>query len=226
MLHILTAQKANLYKNLVHQMYKLRAEQFAGRRKWNVEVTDSMEIDKFDQLNPLYIMVSDGNGTLLASLRLLQTTGPHMLSEVFPAVMGDCPPLRSPLIWESSRFCVNTKASKAICSQGVNLVTKELLWGLFTTAKQSGMHHVVSVFDVYVERVLRRAGCIFVRLGPVVEYDNGLKTVAGLFEVSDRVLDNVSSGLGGSLSFTDQPSSELLEYRQFEINTAVRAGGI
>lgn len=195
MLHIMTPSKANLYQNLVKQMYELRAKQFSDRRHWNVEVVDNMEIDQFDRLNPLYIMVSDGKGTLLASLRVLRTTEPHMLSDVFPEVMGDRPPLRDPLIWESSRFCVDTKASKAIDSQGVNLVTKELLWGLFSTARKSGMRNVVSVFDVYVERVLRRAGCIFDRLGPVVEYDRGLKTVAGLFEVSDRVLDHLSPDL-------------------------------
>ena len=165
--------------------------QFAVRRGWRVVVKDGLEKDRFDEMNPLYICVVNNDHKLLASLRLLPTTGPHMLSEVFPEVMGEASIVRHPLVLESSRFCVDTKAATDIGQEGLNLVTRELLHGLFSTAQRSGIRNIISVFDVFVERILRRAGCQFDRLGPVHRYDD-LKTVGGLFEVSSDVIEAVA----------------------------------
>ena len=175
------------HADIFEQMYRLRAEQFSRRRGWRVDVQDGLEKDRFDDLNPLYICVLGNNQNLLASLRLLPTTGPHMLSDVFPEVMGEAGIVRHPLIWESSRFCVNTKAVREFGADGINTITRQVLAGLFQTAHEAGIRNVISVYDVFVERILRRAGCSFERLGPVVKYDD-LRTVGGLFEVSESVI--------------------------------------
>jgi len=178
------------HESLFDQMYQLRARQFGLRRGWRVEVTDGRERDRFDDLNPLYVCVATESGQLLASLRLLPTTGPHMLSDVFPEVMGEAGIIRHPLILESSRFCVDTEASRTFQEDGINEVTRELLHGLFTTALNSGMENIISVYDVFVERVLIRAGCRMERLGPVQRYDD-LRTVGGLFEVSEEIVTSL-----------------------------------
>ncbi len=190
MLIVAHAEERQQHSKVFDQMYRLRAHQFAQRRGWRVVVRDGLEKDQFDDLNPLYICVVHRDGRVLASLRLLPTTGPHMLSEIFPEVAGDVGIIRHPLIWESSRFCVDTKASREYGADGVNIVTRELLAGLFETAQGAGMHYIVSVYDIFVERILRRAGCKFERLGSVIEYDD-LKTVGGLFEVSTDVISAI-----------------------------------
>lgn len=187
MLMIFHANDKTSNPEILDQMFALRARQFSQRRGWRVSVTDGRERDLFDDLNPLYICVLDDQNKLLASLRLLPTNGPHMLSDVFPEVMGDAGVVRHALIWESSRFCVDTDAARKFGSDGINSVTREILSGLFQTALDAGMQNVISVYDVYVERILRRSGCVFERLGPVVAYDD-LKTVGGLFEVSKEVV--------------------------------------
>lgn len=187
MLVVAHEAERSAFGDLFDQMYQLRARQFGLRRGWRVEVKDGRERDRFDDLNPLYICVASEEGKLLASLRLLPTTGPHMLSDVFPEVMGEAGVIRHPLILESSRFCVDTEASRAFHRDGINLVTREILSGLFSTALSAGMQNIISVYDVYVERILQRAGCRFDRLGPVHRYDD-LKTVGGLFEVSEGVI--------------------------------------
>lgn len=193
---ILTAYEAQRedYSDIFRQMYRLRAREFSERRGWRVTVENGLEKDRFDDLNPLYVCVVSEDRQLLASLRLLPTTGPHMLADVFPDVMGEAGIVRHPLVLESSRFCVDTKAAHTFGSEGINLVTRELLFGLFTTAQNSGMRNIISVYDVYVERILRRAGCKFDRLGPVCKYDD-LKTVGGLFEISDDVVRNVAGDI-------------------------------
>ena len=180
------------HADIFEQMYRLRAEQFSLRRGWRVDVHNGLEKDRFDDLNPLYICVLDHKQNLLASLRLLPTTGPHMLSDVFPEVMGESGIVRHPLIWESSRFCVDTKAAREFGADGINMVTRQILAGLFQTASDAGIRNVISVYDVFVERILRRAGCSFDRLGPIVKYDD-LKTVGGLFEVSESVIATLLS---------------------------------
>ncbi len=184
--------------HIFNQMYTLRARQFSQRRGWRVDVSNGMEIDRFDKLNPLYICVADNAGQLLASLRLLPTTGPHMLADTFPEVMGEAVIIRHPLIWESSRFCVDTEASRQFGPDGINIVTRQLLSGLFQSAHEEGIKSIISVYDIFVERILKRSGCSFSRLGPVVSYDNNLKTVCGLFEVSENVVPIVSETIAES----------------------------
>ncbi|MBB3233142.1 acyl-homoserine-lactone synthase [Halomonas stenophila] len=176
--------------DLVEQMYILRAKTFFERRGWSVEVKDNKEIDRFDAMNPLYVMSISPRGKLLASLRLLPTTGPHMLSEVFPETMAGAGIIRHPLILESSRFCVDSAAANNYMNTGLNTVTGELLVGLFEIAMKAAQVNVVSVYDLFVERILRRAGCRFDRLGEPFVYD-GLKTVAGIFEVSQVTIDSI-----------------------------------
>lgn len=180
---------------ILESMYRLRARQFAARRGWRVEVRDGMETDRFDALNPVYVCYIVGS-TVLASLRILPTTGPHMMADVFPEVMGQGDIIRHPLIWESSRFCVDTDQTRGYAEDGINLITRSLLFGLFSTAYRAGIRNVVSVYDLYLERILRRAGCRFERLGSVVAYD-GLNTVAGLFEVSAENIAELQSRLPG-----------------------------
>ena len=193
---ILTAygSEHEAHSETFHQMYALRAQQFGVRRGWRVVVKDGLEKDRFDDINPLYICVLSQDRKLLASLRLLPTTGPHMLSDVFPEVMGDAGIVRHPLILESSRFCVDTKAVNEFGPEGINLVTRELLYGLFSTAKKAGIRNIISVYDVFVERILKRAGCQFDRLGPICKYDD-LRTVGGLFEVNEQVIQAVAGNM-------------------------------
>lgn len=174
---------------ILDQMYRLRARQFSSRRGWRVVVEEQCEVDAFDQLIPIYVCLVM-NDRLVASLRLLPTIGPHMLADVFPETMGLGSPIRDPRVWESSRFCVDTDVTRAFGDDGINIATRAVLAGLFQMAGALGLKNVVSVYDVFVERILRRAGCRFKRLGPIVRYDD-LKTVAGLFEVAPDVVSEI-----------------------------------
>jgi len=200
MLHVISQSSSGEDVGLLDQMFSLRARQFGDRRGWRVVVGNGRETDDFDTMNPTYIIVSDGRDRVLASVRLLPTVGPHMLADVFPATMGKRSIIRHPLVWESSRFCVHTTITQKQYVGGVNMVTRELLRGLFETAHSHGIKNVVSVYDIFVERVLKKAGCRFERLGPVIRYDNGLKTVAGIFEVSSAVIARLEQGYTSSES--------------------------
>lgn len=199
MIFIVDASSYDEHMDLIDQVYRLRAEQFHGRRNWRVVVTDGKETDYFDELGPVYVINADRDRRVLGSLRLLPTTGPHMLADVFAEIMDGDAIVRHPLIWESSRFVVDTSVLKA-GDRAVNLATGELLAGLFEAAEAIGLRQIVSVYDVAVSRILKRAGCDIAPLGRMVRFD-GLPTVAGLFSVGPAVTDELRrrAGLAGSV---------------------------
>lgn len=186
---IITAYRhdAQKYARLFDEMFRLRAKQFHDRRKWRVDVNDGCEIDRFDEADPLYVLSVDQVGKLRASLRLLPTTGPHMLADIFPETMGDEEVIRHPLIWESTRFCVDTE-NPEVTASGINFYTAEILLALYEVGRRNHLLNIVTVYDKLLERIVRRAGCSFDRIGSPFEYD-GLTTIAAVTAPSTYAIE-------------------------------------
>lgn len=195
------------YKDLVQEMYRQRARVFNDRMKWDVVVRDGMEYDEFDEQNPLYLIsVDDVSGALRGSLRLLPTTGPNMLRDIFPQLLPADQIIESPTIWESSRFSMDVEAMVPVPGRRVSYVTCELIAGITEIAMRSGINHIVSVFDAAMYRVLRAAGA-----GPDL-IGGGFRigvctTYAGLFEMSEEFLSAVrhAGGISGSVLNPNSP---------------------
>lgn len=84
MIVIINGSERDRYRGLINDMHRQRARVFKDRLGWDVEVRDGMEVDWLDDENPLYLIsVDDETGRLRGSLRLLPTTGPNMLRDIF-----------------------------------------------------------------------------------------------------------------------------------------------
>jgi acyl homoserine lactone synthase len=199
MIKLITAANAANYQFELDGMYQLRARIFADRMKWPVEVVDGRERDAFDSLNPLYIVGVQHN-RVVSSARLLPTTGPNMLGDVFSDLLPPNGEIASPLIWESSRFCVDTDTDATAAKSGVNAYTAELLCGIIETGINAGLEFIVSVVDVSIERVLRNAGCRCERLGQPRRIGQSL-AIAGMFPMTHELLSAVrtAGGIEGSV---------------------------
>lgn len=178
------------YPDLFDQMFRMRAAVFSYRLGWDVAVVDGREIDRFDAEDPLYLLcVEETTRVLKGAVRLLPTTGPNMLRDVFGVLVPDGP-VESPLIWESSRFAINPALTEAAGgrdgNQFVNTITIELLCGLVEAAQLAGVEHIVSVFDARMARIFRAADCPFELIGVPTRIGRTM-TYAGLFEVSDTM---------------------------------------
>src|SRR5262249_27248323 len=185
--------------DIIDKMFLLRAKVFNDRLGWDVKVSDTRERDRFDELNPLYVVEIDEHRNVLASLRLLPTTGPHMLSDVFSELLEPEEIIRSPRVLESSRFSANTELLGHL-QNGLSTVTGKLLCALLETARAAGVDFVISVYDVRMERILRRAGCGFERLCQPKRIGD-VMTVAGLCETSRSITDEIRArnNLTGSI---------------------------
>mgnify|MGYP000456973840 FL=1 len=131
---------AHHFQGLLEQTYKLRARVFRDRLGWEVDVTNGMETDVFDTLNPTTLVSVDDSGNVLGSMRILQTTGPNMLADVFSSILQGEPAPRSPQIWEATRHCVDTERLSATGSararNSISYVTSEIMIGIPMSAIQ------------------------------------------------------------------------------------------
>lgn len=147
------------HTDLLRQMHQLRARVFDGRLGWDVSVENGEERDLFDLLDPTHVISVSDEGQVVGCMRLLQTTGPHMLSDVFSPLLGGEPPLRSSRLWEATRFCVDTerlterRGRNSICH-----VTSEVMVGAFEYGIEAGITDAVAVIDPVMHRVMKRSG--------------------------------------------------------------------
>lgn len=169
-------------------MFRLRKKVFHDLLKWDVEVRGDWEIDHFDEANPLYVLsYSDRTGRLRGALRLLPTLGPNMLDDTFPALLGGGPEIRSASVWESSRFCIDPEISQDRASNQVTVAAAELMCGVGELGLASGLTHIVTVTDVFLERMFRRMGCPGERIGEPHRIGS-VHAVAIAWEVSHALL--------------------------------------
>ena len=181
---------------LIEAMFRMRAAVFAERLEWEVTVTNGLEMDLFDAEDPLYLLsVDERTGSLQGGVRLLPTTGPNMLRDVFPILVPGGAP-ESPLIWESSRFAINpailSEAERSTANHVINRTTIELLCGIVEVCQRAGIEHVVSVFDARMSRIFRSVNCAFEIIGTPTRVGKTM-TYAGVFDMSDLMRERLGN---------------------------------
>lgn len=88
-------------------MFAARKRVFVDMLQWDLPVLEDMyEIDQFDTPSAEYLILVGGAGEHRASARLLPTTGPHLLGDLYSWLCDEAVP-RGAAIWEISRFCVD-----------------------------------------------------------------------------------------------------------------------
>lgn len=178
------------FPKVLADMHRLRYRTFRDRLNWDVSVSGDLEIDAYDALKPTYIIALDDDCSVLGSARMLPTTGPTMLANTFPVLLGSHPAPQSQRVFESSRFCVDTGATDRITVAGLRDVTFNLLAGILEWGLSQDQEAVVTVTDVRFERILNRAGWPLKRFAPPMQIDN-TRALAGHLPISDEALSNV-----------------------------------
>lgn len=84
-----------------------RHQVFVQRLRWQipgVAPEAGSEWDEFDGSATIHLVALSSDGGICGCARLMPTTGPYLLRDVFPQLAGPAAPPSSPLIWEMSRF--------------------------------------------------------------------------------------------------------------------------
>ena len=102
--HIINWVNIHLKGDLWAQHHRLRYQSFVDRQGWNVPNHIQMEWDQYDNPRATYILIEE-NGQCLACCRLVSSTHPYMIEEIFPDLLPYAPP-KVNHIWEASRIAV------------------------------------------------------------------------------------------------------------------------
>jgi acyl homoserine lactone synthase len=198
MLQLVTGSSCADFANALAEMFQLRARVFSGRLGWDVSVIDGMEKDRYDDLEPVYILQRDRDERVCGCVRLLPTTGPTMLRDTFAQLPQSAPMPSDPRIWETSRFAIDAPAASAVGAGGAALLTYELFAGVVEFGLARNLTHIVTVTDARLERILRRANWPLQRMGDAIQIGD-TRAVAGLLDISFDVLARLRSrgGLKG-----------------------------
>jgi len=187
MIHVVTTENVGAYADQIMQMHRLRYRVFAKRMNWEVQTNGDMEFDVYDAMSPVYLLSLSDDGDVRGCLRLLPTTGPYMLKDVFPVLLGKSEPPCDPLILESSRFAVDHEMEVDDRAAGIARATSELFLGIVEYGLPRGMTHIVTVVDRSMEVLIRRGKVGWTRLAEPAMVGNSM-AVAGLGEISEEAL--------------------------------------
>lgn len=150
MLRYIYADDLHRFPKLEQSMFLDRATQFHDRLGWEVTLRpDGTERDEYDHMNPLYVIWEDEFGRHGGSMRFLPTTGDTMVNDHF-VHLSDGVEIRSPFIWECTRFCLAPTASAK--------VSAALMLGGMELGLANHLSHSVGVFDARMVRVYARLG--------------------------------------------------------------------
>ncbi|MFC4565684.1 acyl-homoserine-lactone synthase [Nocardiopsis mangrovi] len=156
-----------LTPDLLDAMFRLRHDVFKTRLHWNVSAVGGREKDRFDDLDPVYAISCTDDGALMGCLRLLPTTAPYMLADVFPQALRGEPAPRSPAVWEMSRLASVTAVARSGPQAQVplGLTASLLITGSADYAVRHGVRELCAFTTPAVERIGRTLGFRPVRFG-------------------------------------------------------------
>ncbi len=194
MLDVFTLETAP--KGVLPSFFELRHEVFNNRLGWNLPVEDGREHDQFDNSDAVYITIKNDFNHVVAGARLLPTSVPNLLSDVFPfLVEGEVP--RSPAIYEVTRVAVDhrrerlTPLFRIANTMGVSKpnVAGMLFSAIFEFGIKANLTNLVSVSCTRMERILKRSGWNIRRLGQV----HRINEIDVVGEDSDVTMANLMS---------------------------------
>ncbi len=92
--------------SLMENVWRFRHRHFVDRFGWEaLRKPDAREIDQFDDFEAIHLPLIDDEGMVVGYSRLLKTTAPHLLSDVYPELMDGKSWPTGPTIYEWTR-CV------------------------------------------------------------------------------------------------------------------------
>jgi len=165
-----------LSADILDSMYCLRSAAFSERLGWDVRSVRGREIDGFDDLDPTYMVVRDRlqPNRALGCWRLLPTTGPYMLRDVFPELLDGQPVPDDPRVWEISRYAVTPDSKAMRPGFGFGDISVAMWRRLFSFSRDAGIDSFVAVTTVAVERLVARLGLRIERFGPARKIGNAM----------------------------------------------------
>lgn len=190
MFRYITPDDRGAFVDELAAMHRLRKRVFHDRLGWDVQLVGDMEVDIYDSLDAHYLVAMDADGEeARMCVRFLPTTGRYMLADTFPVLLHGEPAPRAAALWESSRFAVDLGQRSGGSNRGVSTEMCALLAAMNELALHKGWAEIITVTDVIIERLIKRAGYPLRRTGAPVSL-GVTRGVAGFMAMTAGAMDH------------------------------------
>jgi N-acyl-L-homoserine lactone synthetase len=171
--HYISGTSTSLAAEVMVGLARFRHRVFVEMLGWELQTRDGLELDQFDRADTVYVAARNEHGAVVGIARLLPTTRPYLLRDVFPQLLHDQQPPSTAAVWELSRFAaVDFDAARtAPVAQVSSPVAIGLLREAMNVAASLGAQRLITVSPLGVERLLRKAGFRAHRAGPPILID-------------------------------------------------------
>lgn len=170
-MRVISGASSGLPDGFYSRVARYRHRVFVEQLGWQLHVEDDAESDQFDRADTVYVAVEDAEGRIAGCARLLPTTRPYLLGEVFPQLLNGLTPPCDPAVWELSRFAAMDFNQPAVTlAQFSSSATALLMREAMAVAAAHGAERLITVSPVGIERLIRRLGIRAHRAGPPVRF--------------------------------------------------------
>jgi acyl homoserine lactone synthase len=153
---------------------------------WKLPCEPGFERDQFDREDTVYIIARDAMELICGCARLLPTTSPYLLAEVFPRLLNGMPAPSDSHTWELSRFSTqSTRSNEALDRDEARRRFCLLFSAVVEAALAKGATRLITFTALGVERILRSIGMHAHRVGPPQLVD-GSPVLALWIELDDQ----------------------------------------
>ncbi|MDM0110901.1 acyl-homoserine-lactone synthase [Variovorax sp. J22R133] len=193
-MEILAGRPHQLTTQVLEEVGRYRYKVFVETLGWDLVTEHGLERDQFDHQDTMYLAARDASENVVGVARLLPTTTPYLLGEVFPQLMGGVAPPCDARVWELSRFAAVDFTSPVgnALGQFSSPVAVALLTSALELARAHGVERIITVSPLGIERLLRREGFEARRAGPPLIVD-GHPIFACWIEVKPRTQQRIAS---------------------------------
>ncbi len=144
MIQLIETSPRPLEHAVLRRMFEARKQVFVDLLGWDVPVVDERyELDQFDHDEARYLVLTDEDGCHLASARLLPTTRPHLLGDLFPELCDATPPSGASVL-EITRFCLD----RSLGAVRRRLVRDALVCAIARHARETGITRYTAIAGV------------------------------------------------------------------------------
>lgn len=159
-MEIIVGTRRTLSLDLLDKLASYRYKVFVEHLGWKLNSPVMRELDQFDRPDTVYLIAINSEGSITGCARLLQTTSPYLLGDVFPHLLHSHQPPHSEDIWELSRFAAMDFSGRRrdITSQFSSPEAVRLLREAIAYAARHGVRRLITVSPVGVKRLLRQSG--------------------------------------------------------------------
>ena len=106
MVIVLTGRDRDRQHRYFDQHFRLRHEVFIRRRGWALPCTNGREIDQYDNEEAVYFLDINEDDVVRGTIRIAPSVTCSLLADYFPHLVETDGPLRSPDIYECTRYIV------------------------------------------------------------------------------------------------------------------------